>query len=45
MTEQKKNSEVVEASVVYTLGAVAALLAFILGWLICVVAGSLSSLT
>jgi len=45
MIEQKKISEVVEASVVYMLGAAAALLAFFIGWLICFVAGTISCLT
>jgi hypothetical protein len=38
MTEQKKNL-VTETSLAYGLSAVAALLSFLLGWLICAAAG------
>ena len=39
MTEQKKNLELSETSLAYVLSTVAALLSFLLGWLICAVAG------
>ena len=40
MSDTKKVPEVVETSLAYVLSAVAALLAFLLVWLICSVAGS-----
>jgi len=39
MIEQKKNLVLSETSLAYVLSTVAALLAFLLGWLICTVAG------
>ena len=39
MTDPKKNPELIETSITYVLCAVAALLAFLLGWLICALAG------
>lgn len=39
MTEQKKNLELSETSLAYLLSTAAALLSFLLGWLICAVAG------
>ena len=39
MTEQKKNLVLSETSLAYVLSTVAALLSFLLGWLICAVAG------
>lgn len=39
MTEQKKHFELSETSLAYVLSTVAALLSFLLGWLICAVAG------
>ncbi|HXM35253.1 MAG TPA: hypothetical protein VN920_08700 [Pyrinomonadaceae bacterium] len=39
MTEPKKNLELTETSLAYALSAVAALLSFLLGWLLCAVAG------
>ena len=38
MAETKKFPELIETSLAYTLGAVAAVLAFLLAWLICAVA-------
>ena len=38
MTEPKEIPEMTEISLAYALSAVAALLAFLLGWLICAVA-------
>ena len=40
MSETKKVPEVVETSVAYALSALLALLAFLLGWLVCSVAWS-----
>lgn len=40
MSETRKASEVVETSLAYILSAVAAVLAFLLVWLICSVAAS-----
>ena len=37
MTEQKKYLDLSETSLAYLLGTVAALLSFLLGWLICTV--------
>jgi hypothetical protein len=39
MTEQKKNLVFSETSLAYLLSTVAALLSFLLGWLICAAAG------
>jgi hypothetical protein len=39
MTEPNKIPELVETSLTYILAAVAAWLAFLLGWLVCAVAG------
>ncbi|MGH9907028.1 MAG: hypothetical protein ACRD8U_15775 [Pyrinomonadaceae bacterium] len=39
ITERKKIPELVETSLVYILATVAAWLAFLLGWLVCAVAG------
>ncbi|MGH9905295.1 MAG: hypothetical protein ACRD8U_06870 [Pyrinomonadaceae bacterium] len=45
MLDQKENSEALETWVIYMLGAVAAMIAFLLGSLISFVAVSLSRLT
>jgi hypothetical protein len=39
MTEPKKNLELSETSLAYVLSALTALLSFLLGWLICALAG------